>query len=127
MTRTVIRTDDAPKAIGPYSQAIRAGGFLFTAGQIPLDPATGEIVPGDVQVQAKRVLDNLRAVLAAGGSSFERVVKTTMYLADMGDFAAVNEVYGQYFVSDQAARSTVQVARLPRDARVEIEVIALVE
>ena len=127
MTRTVISTNDAPKAIGPYSQAIRAGGFLFTAGQIALDPATGEIVAGDVKVQATRVLDNLRAVLAAGGSSFERVVKTTMYLADMNDFAAVNEVYGKYFVSEQAARSTVQVARLPRDSRVEIEVIAMVD
>ncbi len=125
MTRTVISTNDAPKAIGPYSQAIRAGGFLFTAGQIALDPATGEIVAGDVKVQATRVLDNLRAVLAAGGSSFERVVKTTMYLADMNDFAAVNEVYGRRFTHAPPARVTVGVASLPKGARVEIDAIAI--
>ncbi len=127
MSRTVIDTKEAPAAIGPYAQAIRANGFLFTAGQIPLDPATGEMIAGDVAAQATRVLENLRAVLAAGGSSFERVVKTTMFLADLNDFAAVNAVYATYFVTAPPARSTVQVARLPRDARVEIELVALVD
>jgi 2-iminobutanoate/2-iminopropanoate deaminase len=127
MSRTVISTNEAPAAIGPYAQAIRANGFLFTAGQIPLDPATGEIVAGDVTAQATRVLENLRAVLAAGGSSFDRVVKTTMFLADLNDFAAVNAVYATYFPSAPPARSTIQVARLPRDARVEIELVALAD
>jgi 2-iminobutanoate/2-iminopropanoate deaminase len=127
MSRTVITTNEAPAAIGPYAQAIRANGFLFTAGQIPLDPATGEIVAGDVAAQATRVLENLRAVLAAGGSSFDRVVKTTMFLADLNDFAAVNAVYATYFPSAPPARSTIQVARLPRDARVEIELVALTD
>jgi len=127
MSRTVISTNEAPAAIGPYAQAIRANGFLFTAGQIPLDPATGEMVEGDVTAQATRVLENLRAVLAAGGSSFDRVVKTTMFLADLNDFAAVNAVYAKYFPSEPPARSTIQVARLPRDARVEIEVVALAD
>jgi len=127
MSRTVISTNEAPAAIGPYAQAIRANGFLFTAGQIPLDPATGEMIEGDVTAQATRVLENLRAVLAAGGSSFDRVVKTTMFLADLNDFAAVNAVYATYFPSAPPARSTIQVARLPRDARVEIEVVALAD
>ena len=127
MSRTVITTNEAPAAIGPYAQAIRANGFLFTAGQIPLDPATGEIVAGDVAAQATRVLENLRAVLAAGGSSFDRVVKTTMFLADLNDFAAMNAVYATYFPSAPPARSTIQVARLPRDARVEIELVALTD
>jgi 2-iminobutanoate/2-iminopropanoate deaminase len=127
MSRTVIATKEAPAAIGPYAQAIRANGFLFTAGQIPLDPATGEMIEGDVTAQATRVLENLRAVLAAGGSSFDRVVKTTMFLADLNDFAAVNAVYATYFPSEPPARSTIQVARLPRDARVEIELVALTD
>ena len=115
---------DAPKAIGPYSQAVRAGQLLFVSGQVPLDPATGQIVAGDVAAQTRRVFDNLGAVLKAGGRSFADVVRTTVFLADMNDFAAVNEVYGQYFSEPYPARATVQVARLPKDARVEIDVIA---
>ena len=117
---------DAPKAVGPYSQAIRAGNFLFVAGQIALDPA-GQMVSGDVAVQARRVLDNIGAILAAGGLTFADVVRTTVFLADMNDFAAMNDVYGQYFKEPYPARATVQVARLPRDARVEIDVIASYE
>jgi 2-iminobutanoate/2-iminopropanoate deaminase len=122
--KQVISTDNAPKAIGPYSQAIRAGQLVFVSGQIPLDPATGQIVAGDVAVQARRVLDNIGAVLSAAGRSFADVVRTTIYLADMNDFAAVNEVYGRFFSPPYPARATVQVARLPKDARVEIDVIA---
>ena len=125
MTREVVTTKDAPEAIGPYSQAIRAGGFLFASGQIPIDPATGEMVNGDARAQTTRVLENVRAVLAAGGSSFERVVKSTVFLLDLADFAAMNEVYATYFPHAPPARSTIQVARLPRDARVEIEIVAL--
>lgn len=121
-----VHTAEAPQAIGPYSQAIKAGGLIFASGQIPLDPATMQMVEGDIGRQTKRVLENLKAVLAAAGSSLERVVKTTVYLADMGDFAAMNEVYGRYFGATKPARSTVEAARLPRDARVEIDVIALV-
>ncbi|MCW5971259.1 MAG: RidA family protein [Blastocatellales bacterium] len=120
-----IQTADAPQAIGPYSQAVRAGGFVFASGQIPLDPSTMQIVEGDIGRQTERVLENLKAVLSAAGSSLERVVKTTVYLADMGDFAAMNDVYGRYFGAARPARSTVQAARLPRDARIEIDVIAL--
>jgi 2-iminobutanoate/2-iminopropanoate deaminase len=119
-----VSTDNAPKAIGPYSQAIRAGQLLFVSGQIPLDPASGQIVAGDVAAQTRRVLDNVGAVLSAAGRSFGDVVRTTIFLADMNDFAAVNEVYGQYFSPPYPARATVQVARLPKDARVEIDVIA---
>jgi len=122
--RAAVATDRAPRAIGPYSQAVRAGGFLFLSGQIPLDPATGQVVDGDVTAQTRRVLDNLQAVLAAAGASLDAVVRTTIYLADLGDFATVNEVYGSYFASPAPARSTVQVARLPRDARIEIDAIA---
>ena len=124
MSRETISSPGAPAAIGPYSQAVRAGQFLFLSGQIPLDPATGQVVPGDVSAQAERVLDNLAAVLEAGGASFASVVRTTIYLADMNDFAAVNEVYGRRFPSNPPARATVQVARLPRDVRVEIDAIA---
>jgi 2-iminobutanoate/2-iminopropanoate deaminase len=124
-TRSVVSTAGAPGAIGPYSQAIAAGELLFCSGQIPLDPSSGQIVEGDVGAQTRRVLDNLVAVLHAGGSSPEQVVKTTIFLADMNDFATVNAVYGEYFPSEPPARSTVQVARLPRDVRVEIEAIAL--
>jgi 2-iminobutanoate/2-iminopropanoate deaminase len=132
MTRTAIRTAEAPAAIGPYSQAvvvpIAAGKKLvFCSGQIPLDPATGSLVTGDIAVQTRRVLDNLAAVLGAAGASFGDVVKTTIFLADMGDFTAVNEVYGERFTASPPARSTVQAARLPKDARVEIEAIAIVE
>jgi 2-iminobutanoate/2-iminopropanoate deaminase len=124
-SRSIVSTAEAPDAIGPYSQAIAAGNLLFCSGQIPLDPSSGQIVEGDVETQARRVLENLLAVLRAGGSSPEQVVKTTIFLADMDDFAKVNAVYGEYFSSDPPARSTVQVARLPRDVRVEIEAIAL--
>jgi 2-iminobutanoate/2-iminopropanoate deaminase len=122
--RTAVATDRAPRAIGPYSQAVRAGDFLFLSGQIPLDPATGQVVEGDIAAQTRRVMDNLQAVLAAAGASLDAVVRTTIYLADLGDFATVNEVYGSYFASSAPARSTVQVARLPRDARIEIDAIA---
>ncbi len=124
--RSAIRTTQAPAAIGPYSQAIRSGDLLFTSGQIPLDPATGQIVDGDISAQTRRVMANLGAVLAAAGVGFADVVKTTIFLIDMADFAAVNAVYGQHFAAAPPARSTVAVARLPRDARVEIEMIARV-
>src|SRR5262245_31571429 len=121
-----IQTDHAPQAIGPYSQAIKANGMVFASGQIPLDPTTMQLVEGDIRLQTDQVLNNLKAVLAAAGSSLEQVVKTTVYLADMNDFAAMNEVYATFFNSTRPARSTVQAARLPRDVRVEIDVIALV-
>ncbi len=124
-TRTVICTADAPQAIGPYSQAIGAGNFVFCSGQIPLDPQSGEPVGDTIAEQTRRVLDNLRAVLEAAGSSLAQVVKTTIFLVDMGDFAIVNSIYAEYFGDAPPARSTVQVARLPRDARIEIEAIAL--
>jgi 2-iminobutanoate/2-iminopropanoate deaminase len=123
--RQVITTDTAPKAIGPYSQAIRSAGLLFLAGQIPLDPATTQLVEGDIGKQTERVLENVKAILTAAGSSLDRVVKTTVFLKDMNEFAGMNEVYGRYFPQNPPARSTVEAARLPRDARVEIEVIAL--
>jgi len=119
-----VSTQAAPAAIGPYSQAIRAGGFLFVSGQIPLDPSTGALVEGDVRAQARRVLENLGAILAAAGGSFERVVKTTVYLVDMNDFPAMNEEYAKFFGAPAPARATVQVGRLPRDVRVEIDAIA---
>lgn len=124
--RTVVSTPAAPAAIGPYSQAIVAGGVVYCSGQIPLDPATGAMIDGDVRAQTRRVMENLSAVLAAAGSSLSRVVRCTIFLADLGDFGAVNEVYGSYFTSEPPSRATVQVARLPRDARVEIDAIALV-
>lgn len=123
--RDVISTDRGPKAIGPYSQAIKANGFVFASGQIPLDPHTQQMVEGDIARQTERVLENLKGILEGAGSSLDRVVKTTVYLKDLGDFAAMNEVYGRYFCSTPPARATVEVARLPRDARVEIELIAL--
>jgi len=122
--RSAIRTSQAPAAIGPYSQAIRSGDLLFTSGQIPLDPATGSLVEGDISAQTRRVMANLGAVLAAAGADFADVVKTTIFLVDMADFGAVNAVYGQHFSAAPPARSTVAVARLPKDARVEIEMIA---
>lgn len=125
MAHQPISTTAAPAAIGPYSQAIVAGKLVFTSGQIPLDPATQQLVTGDVRAQAERVMENLSAVLAAAGSSFAEVVKTTIYLADLGDFAVVNEVYGKRFSGAPPARSTVQVAALPKGARVEIDVIAV--
>jgi 2-iminobutanoate/2-iminopropanoate deaminase len=120
-----ISTDRGPRAIGPYSQAIKANGFIFISGQIPLDPATNQLVEGDIRVQTERVLENLRGIVEAAGSSLDRVVKTTVFLKDMGEFAAMNEVYARYFPKDPPARATVEVARLPRDVRVEIDLIAL--
>jgi 2-iminobutanoate/2-iminopropanoate deaminase len=125
MSNQVVSTDKAPKAIGPYSQAIVAGDLVFTSGQIPLDPQTQQIVQGDVRVQAERVMENLSAVLSAAGASFATVVKATIFLADLNDFAAVNEVYGKRFPSAPPARSTVQVAALPKGARVEIDLVAM--
>ena len=123
--REVISTDRGPRAIGPYSQAIKANGFVFVSGQIPLDPRTQQMVKGDAARQTERVLENLKGILEGAGSSLERVVKTTVYLKDLADFAAMNEVYGRYFSSSPPARATVEVARLPKEARVEIELIAL--
>ncbi len=123
--KEIISTDKGPKAIGPYSQAIKAGGFVFTAGQVAFDPATGQLVEGDVARQTARVLDNLKAIIEAAGSSLDRAVKTTVYLKDMNDFAAMNEVYARYFPKIPPARSTVEAARLPRDVRVEIDLIAI--
>lgn len=122
--KQIVKTEKAPQAIGPYSQAVRAGGFVFASGQIALDPGTGQMVEGGVAEQTEQVLRNLSAVLEAAGTALDRVVKTTVFLADMNDFAAMNEVYGRYFKEDAPARATVEAARLPRDARVEIEVIA---
>jgi 2-iminobutanoate/2-iminopropanoate deaminase len=126
MTLDFVSTSDAPKAIGPYSQGIIAQGFLFTAGQVALDPAKGELVAGGVAEQTTRALENLRAVLTSAGSDLSQVVKTTVFLVDMADFTAMNEVYGRVFGNHRPARSTVAVAALPRGARVEIEVIATV-
>lgn len=125
--RQAIATPNAPAAIGPYSQGISADSFLFLSGQVALDPATGQLVAGDIRAQTERVLKNLEAVLQAAGSSMAAVVRTTVYLADMNDFAAMNEVYARFFPAPPPARSTVQAARLPRDARVEIDVIAVGE
>ncbi len=124
--KEIISTEAAPGAIGPYSQAIKAGGTIFCSGQIPIDPKTGEFVLGGVAEQTEQVLKNLAAVLNAAGSDLNGVVKTTVFLADMGDFTAMNEVYGKYFVDNKPARATVQAARLPRDAKVEIDCIAVV-
>lgn len=124
--KKVIATDRAPKAIGPYSQAIVANGLAFLSGQIPLDPATNQMVEGPIEVQTERVLENLKGLLEACGSSLDRVIKTTVFLKDMGEFAKMNEVYGRYFTADPPARATVEAARLPRDVKVEIECIALV-
>ncbi len=127
MPKQTVSSDKAPKAIGPYSPAVRAGQLLFVSGQVALDPATGNMVDGGIAEQTRRVLDNLGALLTAGGRSFADVVRTTIFLADMNDFAAVNEIYGQYFKEPYPARATVQVARLPKDARVEIDVVASYE
>ena len=122
--RQAVSTPSAPQAIGPYSQAIRAGSLLFVSGQVPIDPATGQIVDGDIAAQTHRVFQNIGEILKAGGASFDHVVRTTVFLADMNDFAAMNEVYATYFTAPAPARATVQVSRLPKDARVEIDVIA---
>lgn len=124
MTKRVISTDQAPAAIGPYSQAVAVGDFVFLSGQIALDPATGELVAGDIERETRRVMDNLRAVLAASGASTDDLVKTTIYLVDMADFARVNAVYAEYFSGSPPARATVQVAALPKGVRVEIDGIA---
>ncbi|HTM30815.1 MAG TPA: RidA family protein [Vicinamibacterales bacterium] len=123
--REVVSSPGAPAAIGPYSAGVRAGNLLFLSGSIPLDPATGQVVPGDIAAQATRAMENIKALLTAAGADFANVVKTTVFLADMNEFAAMNEVYAKYFVAPFPARSTVQVARLPRDVRVEIEVVAV--
>jgi 2-iminobutanoate/2-iminopropanoate deaminase len=120
---TPVSSPDLPKPVGPYSQAVRAGGFLFVAGQVPIDPS-GQMVEGDIVLQTRRALDNIGAVLAAGGLSFSDVVRTTVFLADLNDLPAMNQVYGTYFGEPWPARATVQVARLPRDARIEIEAVA---
>jgi 2-iminobutanoate/2-iminopropanoate deaminase len=122
--RQAVTTASAPQAIGPYSQAVKAGTLLFVSGQIPIDPATGELLQGDVTMQTHRVIQNLSEILKAAGSSLDAVVRTTVYLADLNEFAAMNEVYGTYFRAPAPARATVQVARLPRDAKVEIDAIA---
>ena len=124
--KKVIQTDKAPRAIGPYSQAIRAGNFLFLSGQIPLDPKTGELVKGDIRQQTKQVLENIKGVLESQGLGMEDVVKATIFLKDIGNFNQVNEVYATYFPSSPPSRSTVEVAKLPRDADIEIEAIALI-
>src|SRR5256886_8666796 len=124
--KVIIATEDAPRAIGPYSQAVRAGNFVFASGQIPIDPATGEFIPGGIAEQTEQVLKNLTALFAAAGVGLDQIVKTTVFLADMNDFTAMNEVYGRFFSEAPPARSTVQAARLPRDAKVEIEAIAVV-
>ena len=124
--KKIVSTEKAPKAIGPYSQAVISNGLAFLSGQIPLDPATGQIIEGNVAAQTERVLENLKSVLEACGASLETVVKTTVFLKDMGEFAQMNEVYGRYFPSNAPARSTVEAARLPRDVRVEIDCIATV-
>ena len=125
MNREAIKTDAAPKAIGPYEQAIRIDGFVFTAGQIPIDPGTGHLVEGGIAEQTRRALENLKAVLAAAGSSMDRVVKATVFLKNMADFAVMNEVYAEYFGNSKPARSTVAVAELPKGALVEIDLVAL--
>ena len=127
MMKHAVSSPDAPAAIGPYSPALRAGQLLFVSGQVPIDPATGQMIEGDVAAQTRRVLDNVGALLVAADRSFADVVRTTIFLADMNDFASVNAIYAQYFSEPYPARATVQVARLPKDARVEIDVIAFYE
>ena len=125
MKRQIISIKSAPSAVGPYSQAVSAGGFLFVSGQIPLDPATGRMVEGDIAAQTQRVMNNVGAVLKAAGLGFEELLKTTIYLADMADFAAVNEVYGRCFPSEPPARACIQIAALPKGARIEIDAVAM--
>lgn len=125
--KEIVATERAPRAIGPYSQAVRSGNFLFASGQIPIDPATGEFVAGGITEQTEQVMRNVSAILEAAGAGLQQVVKTTVFLADMDDFTAMNEVYGRFFGEDPPARATVQAARLPRDARVEIEAIATLD
>ncbi len=124
--KQTVQTQEAPQAIGPYSQGVVANGFLFVSGQIPIDPATGNVVEGDIEAQTERVFRNLAAIVAAAGSAMDRVVKTTVFLKDMGEFARMNAVYARFFPSQPPARSTVEVARLPRDVKVEMDLMALV-
>ena|SRR5688572_5723082 len=126
LKREIVSTTDAPAAVGPYSQAVRVGDLIYTAGQIPLVPGTGKLVEGDIKLQTHQVMQNLSHILSAAGSSLAQVVKTTIFLVDMADFAAVNEVYASFFKSDYPARSTVQVSALPLGARIEVEVVALI-
>jgi 2-iminobutanoate/2-iminopropanoate deaminase len=121
---SAVSTESAPKALGPYSQGIRAGQFLFVSGQVPIDPQTGALVQGNISDQTSRVFQNIGEILKAGGASFQHVVRTTVYLADLGDFSAMNDIYATFFTPPQPARSTIQAARLPRDARIEVDVIA---
>jgi 2-iminobutanoate/2-iminopropanoate deaminase len=121
---SAVSTEAAPKALGPYSQAIRAGQFLFVSGQVPIDPVSGQMVAGTIADQTRRAFENVGAILKATGASFQHVVRTTVYLADLGDFSAMNDVYATFFTPPQPARSTIQAARLPRDARIEVDVIA---
>ena len=125
--RQAVSTPSAPQAIGPYSQGVRAGSLLFVSGQVPIDPATGNIVQGDIAAQTHRVLRNIGEILKAGGAAFDHVVRTTVFLADMNDFAAMNAVYATYFEAPAPARATVQVSRLPKDARIEIDIIAVTQ
>lgn len=125
MKKTVIATPKAPAAIGPYSQAIEVNGIIYTSGVVPIDPATGQVVEGDITVQAKRVFESMKALLEAAGSDMDQAVKTTVFIKDMNDFAALNEVYASYFTGDYPARSCVEVARLPKDVLLEMEVVAL--
>ena len=125
--KKIVSTNEAAAAIGPYSQAVRSGSFLFCSGQIPLDPKSGQIVAGDITAQTRRVMDNIAGLLRSQGLTFDHIVKTTIFLTDLGDFQTVNEIYGSYFKQDPPARSTVQVAALPKSANVEIEVIAVSE
>lgn len=122
--KKIIKTTDAPQAIGPYSQAVEAGGFVFVSGQIPIDPGTGNLVQGDIREQTRRVMENAKAILAASGCVMTNVVKATIFLKSMNDFAVVNEVYGSYFSSDPPARATVEVSRLPKDAGIEMDFVA---
>jgi 2-iminobutanoate/2-iminopropanoate deaminase len=124
MDRIIIKTDKAPQAIGPYSQAVVAGGFVFVSGQIPIDPKTGSVIREDIKAQTRLIMDNAAAILAASGCGLAHAVKTTIYLKDMSDFAAVNEVYGGYFTSEPPARATVEVSRLPKDVSIEMDFIA---
>ena len=123
--KRIVATASAPQAIGPYSQAIVANGFVFASGQVPIDPATGQIIEGDIEAQTERVLKNLKALVEAAGTTLDRVVKTTVYLKDMNEFARMNAVYAKFFAADPPARSTVEVARLPKDVRIEVDLIAL--
>jgi 2-iminobutanoate/2-iminopropanoate deaminase len=127
MEKKVVFTEKAPKPIGPYSQAIIAGNLIFTAGQIPIDPATNQVVQGDIKEQTRRVLENLRAILESVGATFDDVVKVTIYMKDLNEFSAMNEVYSEYFKNSPPARTTVEVSRLPRDVRIEIDLIAIVK